>query len=606
MTKIRGARPTLVGAFAFAVGCGPPDAPDGKGGSAPAADTAPDTAPDTARDNAVDTAGDSPADSGGDTGGDTAGDTAPPPDDCDPASEAAVTICADRFWDQELDATSRAELDAALVDMPAELRDPALEDPVLRARQLQWAIVAANALTAETVVVLLPDGTYDFTGLDLAHPSVPAADVYQQPLRPKLFVRRDDVTLRAAREGAAPVLTASGPGADGVHHGRVFLLLDSSATGLVVEGLTFRGDAESASFTDPARSLHENDASLTFRGQWGFAMVGLNGGANHARFDACRFERVNGNAISAVGLLTVTDSVFEGALPDPEEADPQAATEALYDAITAERGVSPGMDFHAGVRRAYAYGPTVVERSSFTGFVEGVVMSADAYSVRVADSTFTAIYDHGVYVLGDAAGSEIEGNEFERIGNGAVKFAGHTEEADPALSLAGLHDGAVRDNRFLQMRNGAMQVSGVRNEIARNEVVAYDASADPTGWYDPFQRPGYHYPDAFLITEAGQAGWANHIWGNTFEDNTTTDGDFELFLQQRPNVADRSISENVVSGAGQTVYLRHLVPCGENPAPCSSYSPTITVDSGATLVFGAPADCADCYPSDTGYITELP
>jgi hypothetical protein len=386
----------------------------------------------------------------------------------------------------------------------------------------------------------------------------------------------------------------------------VFLLLDSSATGLLVEGLTFRGDAESASFTDPARSLHENDSSLYFRGQWGSAMVGLNGGANHATFDGCRFERVNGSAISAVGLLTVTDSVFEGALPDPEETDPQAATEALYDAVTAERGASPGMDFHGGIRRAYAYGPTVVEGSSFTGFVQGIVMSADGYPVRVAGSTFTSIYDHGVYVLGDAGGSEIAGNVFDRVGNGAVKFAGHTDEADPEAGLAGLHDGAVGDNRFLQMRNGAMQLSGVRNEIARNEVIAYDASSDPTGWYDPFQRPGYHYPDAFLITEAGQSGWANHIWGNTFEDNTTTDGDFELFLQQRPNVGDRGISENVVSGAGQRVYFRHLVACGENPAPCSSYTPSITVDSGATLVFGAPADCADCYPSDTGYITELP
>lgn len=223
--------------------------------------------------------------------------------------------------------------------------------------------------------------------------------------------------------------------------------------------------------------------------------------------------------------------------------------------------------------------------------------------------TFTSSYDRGVYVLGDAGGTTIEGNVFDRIGNGAVKFAGHTEEPDPELSLAGLHDGAIRDNRFLQMRNGAMLMSGVRNTILGNEVVAYDASADPTGWYHPFQRPGYHYLDEFLITDAGQAGQAgraNHIWGNTFEDNTTTDGDFELFLQQRPNVADRSISENVVSGAGQTVYFRHLVPCDENPASCSSYSPSITVDSGATLVFGAPADCADCYPSDTGYIAELP
>lgn len=577
------------------LGCG--DAPvDTDGG--PPEDTAEDTSADTAEDTGQDTVGD--------TAEDSADDTAPPPDDCDPASDAVVTLCADRFWAQELDATTLAELDAALVDMPAELRDDALQDPVARARQLQWALVAANALSAATVAVLVPDGTYDFTGLDDAHPSVPAEDVYQQPLRPKLFVRRDDVTLRAATDAAAPVLTASGPGVDGVHHGRVFLLLDSSATGLLVEGLTFRGDADPATFADPAGSLHEDDAALYFRGQWGSAMVGLNGGANHATFDRCRFERVNGSAISAVGLLTVTDSVFEGALPDPEDADPEDATEALYAAITEVRGVSPGMDFHGGIRRGYAYGPTVVEGSSFTGFVQGVVMAADGYALRVSDSTFTSIYDHAVYVLGDAGGSEIEGNVFDRVGNGAVKFAGHTEEPDPALGVAGLHDGAVRDNRFLQMRNGALMVSGARNEIARNEVVAYDASADPTGWYDPFQRPGYHYPDAFLITEAGQAGWANHIWGNAFRDNSTTDGDFELFLQQRPNVADRSISENVVTGAGQTVYFRHLVPCDENPAPCSDYTPTITAEDGATLVFGAPPDCADCYPSDSGYIEGLP
>ncbi len=599
MTPTLGARSWLTG-LAFALSC-----------SSPGAATVDKSAKTDSVGDTAANGGDSPApeDTAADTGADTADtavDTGPPPDDCVPASEAAVTLCADRFWEQELDPTSRAELDAALVDMPEELLDAALIDPGARALQLQWALVAANALSASTVAVLLPGGTYDFTGLDQAHRSVPEGDFYQEPLRPKLFVNRDGVTLRAAAPDSAPVLTATGPGADGVHHGRVFLLLDSSATDLSVEGLTFRGDASPARFTEPAQALHEDDASLYFRGQWGAAMVGLNGGANHATFDGCRFEQVNGNAISAVGLLTVTGSTFEGALPDPEEADPEDATEALYDAITAERGAAPGMDFHGAIRRAYAYGPTVVEDSTFTGFVEGIVMSADAFPVRVAGNTFTSIYDHGVYVLGDAGGSTIEGNVFDRIGNGAVKFAGHTEEPDPELSLAGLHDGAIRDNRFLQMRNGAMQVSGVRNTILGNEVVAYDASADPTGWYDPFQRPGYHYPDAFLITEAGQAGWANHIWGNTFEDNTTTDGAFELFLQQRPNVADRSISANLVTGAGQTVYFRHLVPCAESAAPCSDYTPSIRVDAGATLVFGAPADCADCYPSDTGYITELP
>lgn len=581
--------------FALAA-CGPDAGHDG--------DVLPDTAADSADDSAEDSA---PPDSVEDSGQtDSADDSGTPEPVCEPVSEASVTLCADHFWAQELDPTTRAELDAALATMPAELRAADLADPVARARQLQWALVATNALSAPTVAVLLPSGTYDFTGLDDAHPSVPASDIYQQPLRPKLFVRRNDVTLRRAHAEAEPILTASGPGADGVHHGRVFLLLDSSATRLSVEGLTFRGDADSAAFTDPARSLHENDAGLYWRPQWGSAMVGLNGGANHATFDACRFERVNGSAISAVGLLTVTDSTFEGALPDPTETDPEAATEALYDAITAARGASPGMDFHAGIRRSYAYGPTVVENSTFTGFVQGVVMSADGFSLRVAGSSFTSIYDHAIYVLGDADGSVVEDNDFDGVGNGAVKFAGHTEEPDPDLSFAGLHDGAVRDNRFRQMRNGSMMVSGVRNEIARNTVAAYDAGSDPTGWYDPYYRPGHHYPDAFLITEAGQAGWANHIASNLFEDNATDDGPFDIFLQQRPNVADRSISENRVSGAGQTVYLRHLVPCASNPAPCSSYTPSIEVDGGATLILGAPEDCADCYPDDGGYVTELP
>ena len=577
-------------------------------GCEPTADTAPDPKADTGGGTSADTAppDDTADDSGADTGEDTAVDTGPAPDDCVPESEASVTLCADRFWAQDLDATSRAELNAAIATMPAALRDDALTDPVARAEQLQWAFVAVNALSASTVAVLVPDGTYDFTGLNAPHASVPPEDFYQTPLLPKLFVRRDSVTIRRAVDGAVPVLTASGPGADGVHHGRVFLLIDSSATDVRVEGLTFRGDAESATFTEAARSLHEQDASLYFTGQWGAAMVGLNGGANHATFDDCNFERVNGSAISAVGLLTVANSSFEGALPAPEVADPEAATVALYDAISAERGASPGMDFHSGIRRAYAYGPTVVENSTFTGFVQGIVMSADGFSLSVSGSTFTTIYDHAVYVLGDASGTAIVDNTFDRVGNGAVKFAGFSYEPDPQLSLAGLSDGSVSDNRFLQMRNGSMMVSGVRNDIARNEVVAYDAAADPTGWYDPFQRPGYHYPDAFLITEAGQAGWANHIWGNRFTDNTTTSGDFELFVQQRPNVEDRSISENVVSGAEQTVYFRHLNACSDSPPPCSNYTPSITVEAGATLIFGAPADCADCYPDDSGYISALP
>ena len=533
-------------------------------------------------------------------------DTGPPPDDCAPESEASVTLCADRFWAQELDATSAAELAAAIADMPAELQDQDLDDDVDRARQLQWAIIAVNALSAPSVTVLLPAGTYDFTGLDEAHASVPDGDFYQEPLRPKLFIHRDDVTLRAAMDGAEPVLTATGPGADGEHHGRVFLLLDSSDTRLTVQGLTFRGDADSSTFEDPAFSLHENAASLYFAFQWGSVMVGLNGGGNQMTVEDCRFERVNGSAISAVGALTVTGSTFEGALPDPEEADPDEATEALVAAIIAELGTSPGMDIHAGVRRAYAYGPTVVQDSSFTGFVQGVLMATDGYPLEISGNTFTSIYDHALYIFGDAGGGIVEGNRFEGSGNGAVKFAANTTEADPDASLAGLHDGFIQDNQFAQSRNGSLFFSGVRNTISGNTVAAYDPSDDPTGWFDPYYHEGHHYPDAFLITESGQAGWSNHIAENLFQDNTAEEGQFTLLLHQRTTVSDRSISGNTVSGDGQTVYFHHLAPCDTNPAPCSNYEPTIEVEDGATLIVGAPEDCADCYPSDTSYITELP
>ena len=557
-----------------------------------------------------DTSGDDDATGDDDTTGDDDAtgddDTTGDSEECVPESEASVTLCADRFWAQELDATSQAEMEAAIVDMPAELRDEELQDPVDRARQLQWAIVATNALSATSVAVLLPDGTYDFTGLDDAHPSVPQDVSFQQALRPKLFILRDDVTLRAAWEGAEPVLTASGPGVDGIHHGRVFLYLDNAYTRLVVQGIVFRGDAESGTFTDPARSLHENQASLDRPHEWGSAMVGRNGGANLATFEECRFERVNGTAISAVGLLEVTDCVFEGALPDPEETDPEVASHALLAAITAEMGASWGMDFHSGIRRSYAYGPTTVEGSSFSNLVQGLVASAGGYPILVSGSTFTSIYDHGIYVLSDAGGSVVEGNVFERIGNGAIKFAGHTEETDPDLCVAGLHDGAIRDNQFAQMRNTSIQFAGVRNEISGNEVAAYDPVSDPTGWYDPYSNPDYHYPDTWSSTEAGQAGWANHIVENLFLDNVSGEGVFTLLLHQDSSVADRSISGNTVSGAGQTAYFHHLVSCDSNPAPCSDYEPTLQVENGATFVVGAPEDCADCYPDEPWYITELP
>ncbi len=549
-----------------------------------------------------------------DTGGDTSTpddtqdtqDSGPPPDDCTPSSDADVTLCADRFWAQELDPTSQAELAAALAEMPTELQDEDLADDGLRARQLQWAIVAANALSAATVTVLLPAGTYDFTGLDEAHRSVPEGDFYQEPLRPKLFVRRDDLTLRPALDGAQPVLTATGPGADGVHHGRVFLLLDSSFTRLQVQGLIFRGDATSADFADPATMLHENAESLYFAYQWGNVMVGLNGGGNEMTVEDCRFEAVNGNAISAVGALTVRGSVFEGAVPDPEEADPDVVVEELLAAIIADTGVSPGMDMHSGIRRAYAYGPTVVEDSTFSGFVQGVLAAADGYPIQISNNHFDAIYDHALYLFGDLDGGVVEGNRFERNGNGAVKIAANTTEADPELSLAGLHDGVIRDNQFAQVRNSSIFFSGVRNEISGNTVEAYDASADPTGWYDPYYHEGHHYPDAFLITESGQAGWSNHIADNVFEGNSKAGEDFTIFLQQRPGVSDRSISGNTVSGDGQTVYFHHLVPCDTHPAPCSNYEPGIEVEDGATLVVGAPEDCASCYPDASYYLTELP
>ena len=61
-----------------------------------------------------------------------------------------------------------------------------------------------------------------------------------------------------------------------------------------------------------------------------------------------------------------------------------------------------------------------------------------------------------------------------------------------------------------------------------------------------------------------------------------------------------------VSGGGQTAYFHHLVPCSANPMPCSEFEPSIQIEGGANLVIGAPKDCADCYPNDPFYLSELP
>jgi len=94
---------------------------------------------DTSADTSYDSEGQDDSQSVHDSQGehDSAEDSGDPELECVPESEASVTLCVDRFWDQELDATSQAEVDAAIEGMPAELREQDLQDPMDLARQLQ-------------------------------------------------------------------------------------------------------------------------------------------------------------------------------------------------------------------------------------------------------------------------------------------------------------------------------------------------------------------------------------------------------------------------------------------------------------------------------------
>lgn len=297
--------------------------------------------------------------------------------------------------------------------------------------------------------------------------------------------------------------------------------------------------------------------------------------------------------------------MFTGAVPLAEEADPDQTVMGLYEAITAELGASPGMDFHGGVRRVYDYGPTTVTGSTFSALAEGVVAIVWTSAFSVTGNTFTDVYDHGVYVLGTVEGGVVDDNAFVRLGSFGVKVGGHTEAAVPESSTAGFIGGSVSGNTFAFLRTGAVVFAGVGATLADNVISAYAPADDPSGWYDPEHLPDNVYPDFWMTTESGQGGWAGHVADNTFLGNRMTEGELALFFEQRPGVADRSISGNRVSGASQHVWFHHLVPCATHPTPCSSFTPSVTVEDDATLTVGAPDECGDCYPDAAYYIDAL-
>ena len=527
---------------------------------------------------------------------------------CTPESEADVTLCANTFWDPalDLDPTTLAEIAAATIGMDDGLRADGLEDPGLRARQLQWAVHAANELSAASVAVLIPATTYDFTGLDEAHMSVTEAYGVNEPLRPKLFITHDDLILRSADEDELPELGFFGPGADGAHHGRVLVLINSRSMGVRLEGLHFHGDHDETLLQDADYLLHENHGALADPTRWGMVMVGFNGGDNDAVIADCRIDGINWIGLHLIGDATVTGTTIEGVIPGPDAGDLDLILADAYAALTQALGYAPGYVFQNGIKRSFDYGPAIVTGCTFAHLAEGVAVSGGASGFEITGNRFEAIYDHGIYTLGRFQQSTVSENTFDGAGCFAIKMGGHTNETDPSASTAGANASTITDNHFRLVRKGALFLTGVDNVIEGNTVDAYLTADDPSGWYDPEANADNVYPDFWMSTRGGQAGWANHTAFNRFTGNTKTDASLSLLFDQRPDVEDRSISDNTVDGQGQEAWFHHLVPCDENPAPCSDFTPSITVEGGAALHVGSPPNCADCYPNAEYYITELP
>ncbi len=531
--------------------------------------------------------------------------------------------------------------------LPAGLRGPVVSlTPAQRGRRLQELVRVANH-RAEPVTVNVPGNcTYDFssgTSVDDATWSKPLwshpdADALTAPMMPKLVLNSTaSVELQgdpAASEETRPLLQYSGPGYDGIGHGRVLIAIPSGRS-TVVRGVRLQGDHDWSQRSNTNYFRHENSDGLFYtgpgqdgrdrRGWYGAMMIGLAGGANDALVDGVSISGINRAGIGLVGGAEIKNSSFVGFLP--------AVTPGTIDAdllnvevILGNTFPGIGYGFNSAISQQGQYNAVSVHGNVFTRVLEGVngggLGAAHWWSVH--NNTFDLIGDHGVYILGDVWTSEFLSNSFNRMRGVAIKLGANCERlmptgtsrtiepwevvAEPVVGTfpaegpCGARHVTVASNTFRQLRRGAVMISGTLNTIRNNAITAYSAASDDP-LYDPATPLSWPVvaaeviPDLWLGTDGGQGGYANHVAFNDVIANTKTAGSVEVFITQHPGVADRSIGFNRVIGAGQTVYFNSRLD--------SRYAPVVGVFGGATLLAGAPTDCFSCTPAVVGDYRQL-
>ncbi|MDK2596171.1 hypothetical protein [Pseudoalteromonas obscura] len=540
-------------------------------------------------------------------------------------SNGELVLYSNSFWNTQSLGRYSASVNTITANMPLDLKSNTSMTDKQRAQQLRWAVNVANNITPSPVRTKLVVASchYDFSDEHTAHPDAPEDKIHNAFL-PKLFIAQNNITIEGSSAQSKPRLYYSGAGADGLHHGRVLLMVQSNKQGITIKNLEFEGDHNWDNIKTPKFTLHENNSQLYFNGRdrrlWsGMIMVGLTGGSNDVTIDNVIVTKPARAGIAIVGGATVQNSIIKGVVPmankDNMLADLVDASKALSTYLDIG---SAGMGFHSGIAQQFSYGPTNVYNNTIQNFVEGV--NGNGSEWVITDNVIKEIADHAIYILSAMKPSIIERNHIEMILSAAIKLGGSTCK-DPASQCrlptdpldeqtrAGAYKTRIQNNTFRLIPRTSILLSGTFNTIANNTIVPYNPADDKsTGdYYNPQKDPANVYPDFSFSTSGGQTRkdsqrqdyWSNHVAYNNVAYNTKGHEELSIFFSQRMSTRDRSIGMNMVKGAGQKVYF--------HTRKDSRYAPLISVSGGTKLFAGGKSDCRDCVgnPVASGYRSNL-
>ncbi|AZZ96296.1 hypothetical protein [Pseudoalteromonas sp. R3] len=294
-------------------------------------------------------------------------------------SNNTLILQSNSFWEtQNLGAYSDS-VSTIVAGMPAKLKNNVDMSDKNRAEQLRWAVRVANNITPRPArtKIMVASCDYNFSELYEAHPDAPVDGIHNAFL-PKLFIKADNITIEGMSNQPTPRLYYSGKGFDGLHHGRVVLMVPSKAQGIIIKNLSFEGDHHWNHIQNPAYTLHENNDNLYFNGRdrrlWsGMIMIGLAGGSNDVTVDNVTILDPARAGIAIVGNATIQNSVIKGSIPIAQTENMLSELLSASGALSAHLNInSAGMGFHSGIAQQFSYGPIHVKNNTIQNFVEGL------------------------------------------------------------------------------------------------------------------------------------------------------------------------------------------------------------------------------------------